>query len=100
MSIRRDNPEAWAEIVSAVRSMVGDWSEDQIASVISKVRAPSPDELLDAFDRVFEWCAAAQRSGNDEAIATVELWQTPDLPIEILADENGVLHRLNIEPSP
>lgn len=88
----------WAEMVAAVRKTVGDWSEDQIAAVMRKVRASSPDDVLPAIGLVFDWCAAAQRSGDEEAIATIELWQIPDLPIEIFADENGVSHRLDVDP--
>jgi len=94
MSLRKDNPAIWAEMVAALRETVGNWSEDEIASVISKVRAASPDELLNAIGRVFEYCAAAQRSGDEEAIATVEIWQMHDMPIAIYADDDGVRHAL------
>ena len=93
-SLRQDHPELWAEMVSTIQERVGPWTEDQIAAVISKVRAKNPDDLLEAIDRVFDWCAAAQRSGNDEAVATVEVWQTVGLPIEIMADDSGVTHKL------
>lgn len=93
-SLRRDNPELWAEMVATIREIVGPWTEDQIAAVMSKVRAKNPDDLLETIGRVFDWCAAAQRSGDEEAIATVELWQTPDFPIEIAIGADGVTHRL------
>ena len=89
MSMRRDHPEMWAELVAAAREIVGDWTEDQIAAVMRKVRSPSPDLLLDHIDAVLRWCAAAQDSGNEEAIATVEIWQMPDLPIQITVNEDG-----------
>ena len=96
LRLRQDNPELWAEIIAVVREIVGDWTEDQIAEVMRKVRADPPDQLREAFDRVFAYCAAAQRIGDDEAIATIELWQMRDLPIVIFADENGVRHRLDV----
>lgn len=98
MSLRKDNPELWAHMVSILRGTVGDWSEDQIAAVISKVRASSPDEIPEAIGRVFDYCAAAMRSGDEEAIATVELWQMSGLPVVIYADESGVRHALDIDP--
>jgi len=97
-SLRKDNPVLWAEMVAVIRKTVGDWSEGQIVAVMSKVRASSPDDVLPSIGMVFDWCAAAQRSGDDEAIATVELWQTPDMPIAIFADENGVRHALDLDP--
>jgi hypothetical protein len=87
----------WAEIVAAARDVVGDWSEDQIAAVIRKVRASTPDDLMPSIGRVFDWCARAMRSGDGEAIATVELWQMPDMPIAIFADEDGVSHALDVD---
>jgi len=93
-SLRRDHPKLWAEFVGAIRETVGDWTDDQIAAVASKVRAPSADALLDSLSKVFVYCAAAMDSGDEEAIATVELWQMPELPSEIMADDNGVSHRL------
>lgn len=93
--IRRDHPELWADLVAAAREIVGDWTEDQIAAVMNKVRAPAADVLMDHIFHVLCWCAAAQRSGDEEAIATVEIWQM-DLPIEIFAaDDGGVTHRLD-----
>lgn len=91
MSIRRDHPEMWAELVAAAREIVGDWTEDQIAAVMRKVRSPSPDLLLDHIGTVLCWCAAAQESGDEEAVATVELWQMPDLPVRITVNEDGSL---------
>lgn len=84
-------------MVSAVRTIVGDWTDDEIAAVINKVRATTPEELPAAIGRVFEWCAAAQRSGDEEAIATVEIWQMPGFPIEIMVDGNDVIHRLAVD---
>lgn len=96
-SLRKDYPELWDQMVIKIREIVGDWSEDQIVAVISKVRAESPDDVLPSIGRVLDWCAAAQRSADDEAIATVELWQMEDMPIVIFADENGVTHSLDID---
>lgn len=93
-SLRRDNPELWAEMVATIRETVGPWTEDQIAAVMSKVRAKNPDDLLETIGRVFDWCAAAQRSGDVEAIATVEIWQTPDFPIEIMVGDEGIMHQI------
>lgn len=98
-SLRRDQPELWAKMVAEIRSVVGDWTEDQIASVIRKVRAADPDNLPDTIGRVFCYCAAAMESGDEEAIAAVELWQIPNMPIEIMADGNGISHRLSPDAS-
>lgn len=96
MSLRRDRPELWSRMVMTVRETVGDWSEDQIAAVISKVRADTPEDLIPALGHVLAWCAAAQSSGDEEAMATVELWQMPELPIVIFADADGVRHALDV----
>lgn len=97
-SLRRDEPGLWAELVRVVREEVGeDWSEDEIANLIGKVRASDPDRLLDALGRVVAWCAAAMKSGNEEAEAAVSLWRTlPADLIEIHVDEDGIIsHRIN-----
>lgn len=95
VSLRKDAPEVWVEFTSNIREVVGNWTDDQIAAVASKVQATSPDRLLDSIAEVFVYCAAALSSGNEEAIATVEIWQMKDLPIEIMVDEGGVSHRLS-----
>lgn len=98
VSLRRDEPVLWAEFVATIRETVGDWSEDQIAAVANKVRSASPDELPTAIYMVFEWCAAATRSGDEEAIATVEIWQMSEAPVIIFADETGgVRHALDVD---
>lgn len=96
--MRQTNPELWAEIANAAREIVGDWDDDQIAAVLSKVRAPDPDTLLERIGAVLAWCAAAQDSGNEEAEATVELWQMPGFPIRITVDADGsISHALDVE---
>lgn len=94
-SLRKDNPALWAEFTAHIREVVGDWTDDQIAAVASKVRASSPAALMDSIAEVFVYCAAAMRSGDEEAIAAVELWQIKEMPIEIMVDESGVSHRLS-----
>lgn len=98
MSMRRDHPEMWAELVAAAREIVGrDWTEDQIAAVMNKVRAPSPDVLMDHIGHVLCWCAAATKSGDDEAVATVEIWQMPDMPVRIAVGDDGrISHALDV----
>lgn len=99
MSMRRDHPDLWAGIVRVAREIVGPaWTEDQIAAVMRKVQAPSPDLLMDHICHVLCWCAAAQESGNEEAIATVEIWQTPDMPVRItVGDDGSVSHALDVD---
>lgn len=95
MGIRTDNPELWADMVKAARETVGDWTEDEIANVMNKVRAPSADLVLDHIGHVLAWCAAAQKSDDEDAQACVELWQMDGLPIEITVGLDGrVSHRL------
>ena len=99
MSMRRDHPEMWAELVAAAREIIGDdWTEDQIAAVMNKVRAPSPDVLLDHIEAVLVWCAAALRSGDDENVAIVEIWQMPRMPVRITVGDDGrISHELDVE---
>jgi len=94
-SLRKDNPALWADFAATIRETVGDWTDDQIASVAGKIRATSPDHLLDSISAVFVYCAAAMESGDEEAIATVDLWKTPEMPIEIMVDGTDVSHRLS-----
>lgn len=97
MSVRRDHPEVWAELVEAAREIVGpEWSEDQIAAVMRKVQAPSPDVLLDHIAHVLAWCAGALKSGDEENIATVEIWQMPNLPVRITVEDGKVYHALDV----
>ena len=91
-SLRKDNPALWAEFTAHVRDVVGDWTDDQIAAVASKVRAKSPEALMDSIAEVFVYCGAALKSGDEEAIAAVELWQMPELPIEIEIIDGKVYH--------
>ena len=101
MSIRKDLPDLWADIVRVARDTVGkNWTEDQIANVMRKVIAPSPDLLLDHIGTVLAWCAAALKSRDDEAVACVELWQMDGLPVQIMVGEDGsVSHRLEPDVS-
>ena len=96
-SIRADNPELWRGIVATARSIVGGWTEDEIASVMSKVVAKDADDLLDHIAMVFMWCASAQKSNDAEAVATVDLWKTlPHGVLEISVDaDGGITHRIN-----
>lgn len=98
MSMRRDHPEMWAELVALAREIVGpDWTEDQIAAVIGKVHAPSVEVLLDHIWHVLACCAAALSSADDEAIATVEIWQMPNMPVRIMVSDDGrVSHALDV----
>lgn len=85
---------------AVVRETVGDWTDDQIAAVTGKVRSTSPERLLEDLSAVFAYCALAQKSGDPVAIATVELWQHPKLPIEIMVNDDGsVSHRLDPDVS-
>lgn len=96
MGMRQDHPEMWAELVSVAREIVGpDWTEDQIAGVMNKVHAPSPDVLLDHIGHVLAWCAAAIESGDEENIATVEIWQMPGLPVRITVERGQIMHALD-----
>ena len=94
-SLRKDNPALWGEFTAHIREVVGDWTDDQIAAVASKVRAVSPDALMSSIAEVFVHCAAAMESGDEEAIAAVELWQMPELPIEIEIIDGKVYHRIS-----
>jgi len=97
MGLRNDAPELWRGIVGWCREIGIDWPEDDIAAVIGKVRAPRPDDLPEAIGRVLEWCRAAERQNNAEAIAHADLWRM-DLPIEITVGPGGeITHRLNPE---
>ena len=91
---RKDNPALWAEFTAHIRDVVGDWTDDQIAAVASKVLARSPGALMDSIAEVFVYCGAALKSGDEEAVATVELWQMPELPIEIEIIDGKIYHRL------
>ena len=98
ISLRMQRPDLWAEVVRTAREIVGDgWSEDEIASVMGKVVAPSPDVLMDHIGHVLCWCAGAEQSDDEEAQATVSLWKTlPVGLIEITVDEDGRLsHRIS-----
>ena len=94
-SLRKDNPALWGEFTAHIRDVVGDWTDDQIAAVASKVRARSPGALMDGIAEVFVYCGAALKSGDEEAIAVVELWQMPELPIEIEIIDGKVYHRIS-----
>ena len=94
MTSLRSDSALWREFTAAARSVVGEWTDDQIAAVMKKVRGKSPDDLLESISQVFVYCGAAMKSGNEEAIATVELWQMADLPIEIMVEDGKVSHRL------
>ena len=74
MTSLRSDSALWREFTAAARSVVGEWTDDQIAAVMKKVRGKSPDDLLESISQVFVYCGAAMKSGNEEAIATVELW--------------------------
>lgn len=93
ISLRSDSA-LWREFTAAVRSVVGEWTDDQIAAVMKKVRGKSPGDLLESINQVFAYCGAAMRSGDEEAIATVELWQMADFPVEIMVEDGEVSHRL------
>lgn len=95
-SLREDAPGLWAEIIAWCRDIGIDWPEDDIAAVIGKVISPTPDRIPDDIDRVMAWCRAAEKSGDDEAEATVEVWrQTPRDLIEItVGDDGAVSHRI------
>lgn len=97
--IRTDAPDTWAEMMRACREDIGlsDWSDDDIAAVMRKVIAPSPDLVLEHIACVLQWCAEAERIGGDTMeTATVDLWKHPDLPIEIMVDDDGAIsHRLD-----
>lgn len=89
--------ELWTELVGWCREIGIDWPEDDIASVIGKVHAPTPDDLPDTIGRVLEWCRAAETRGSDDDKAAVDLWrQLPRDLIEItLADDGCIQHRIN-----
>mgnify|MGYP001477462674 CR=1 FL=1 len=59
-SLRKDNPALWAEFTAHIRDVVGDWTDDQIAAVASKVRARSPGALMDSIAEVFVYCGAVE----------------------------------------
>ena len=85
-------PDLWAEIVCWTRDKVGlDWTEDQIATVVSKVCAPSPKLLPKHIGHVLRWCKAAQDGpeADDQTRAIVALWLNPALPIVVTVDEDG-----------
>lgn len=96
-SLRRDHPALWAEIVRIARQDgVADWTEDEIAHLIAKVRAPDPDKLIEALGHVICWAGAAMRSDDEDAQATVSLWVMDGPPIEIHVGEDGaVYHRID-----
>ena len=97
----RDTP-LWAEIVAWARAEAGiDWPEDDLAAVVGKIHAPTPDTLPDVIGTVLLWCGAAERSDDEEAQATVEIWrQLPADTIEITMSEDGrVQHRINPDVS-
>lgn len=92
----RDNSELWADMAAAIRDIVGNWTDDEIAAVIRKVHSPTPDALLDDLGQVFAWCAAAQELGEDsEEAAAVGLWQHPALPIVITVRDGQVFHQID-----
>lgn len=97
MNLRQDAPELWAEIVRIAREEgVAEWTEDEIANLLRKVRAKDPDALIEAMGHVIHWCGAAMRSGDEDAMATVSLWTMAGLPIEIEVGADGaVYHRLD-----
>lgn len=97
LSLRQHAPELWADLVGWCREIGIDWPEDDIALVIGRVHAPTPEDLPDTIGRVLQWCRAAEASDDEEAQATVSLWRTmPRDLIEItLADDGRVQHRLN-----
>jgi len=95
--IREVAPDLWRGIVGWCREIGIDWPEDDIASVVSKVRAETPDDLPDLIGMTLAWCREAERIGGDtEEMATVDLWRNPDLPIQIVRGEDGGLaHRID-----
>jgi hypothetical protein len=98
MTLRNDAPDLWTSIVGWCREIGIDWPEDEIAAVIGKVRAKTPDDIPDAIVRVMQWCREAERIGGDtDEVATVSLWRTlPTDLIEITISADGrIQHRLN-----
>lgn len=100
MSLREAAPDLWANILRICREQVGDWTEDEIAAVIGKIRTPNREDMPDAIGYVMMWCSEAQNILDSEESATVDLWKMPFLPIEILVEPDGdgffsVSHRIN-----
>lgn len=96
----KDLAAQWAEILSAAREIVVGWTDEQIISVMGKVRADSPDLLFGHIGEVLAWCAAAQEHGDEEDKACVDLWQMDGMPIEICVGSDGrIAHRLDPEVS-
>ena len=88
--------DVYATLFGTLREVVGPWSDEELRAVLEKVESKTRDGVLDAVASVFEWCSRAQRSGDAEAVATVDLWKTPGLPIIVsVDDEGGVVHRLD-----
>lgn len=87
------------QLLAAAREIVGDdWADDQILNVVRKVRSESPDELMDHIASVLAWCAAALTSGDDEAVAAVEIWQMDGMPAVItVGPDGGIFHALEAD---
>ncbi|MFP1644019.1 hypothetical protein [Pontitalea aquivivens] len=86
-SLRRDAPDLWRDIVGWCREIGIDWPEDEIANVIGKIHARTPDALPDTIGRVLEWCCAAESSDDEEIAAVVSLWrELPNRPDHDHAD--------------
>jgi hypothetical protein len=99
-ALRKHLPDFWAEVVRVARDEIGlaAWTEDQIETVLRKLRVPSPDVMPDHIGHVLCWCKAAQDGpeADDETRATVDLWLHPDLPIVITVGDDGRIgHRID-----
>jgi len=99
LTLRTGLPDLWADIVRITRDEIGlDWTEDQIAIVIAKIRAPTPDLMPDCIGHVLLWCKAAQDGpqADDETRTTVDLWLHPQLPVVITVGDDGrVAHQID-----
>lgn len=97
LRVRNDAPELWAQIVRCCRDLGIDWSEDEIANVIGKIFAPTPDDLPETIGKVLDWCARVERDhGDTDDRAVVALWrQLPANLIEITIEGDRIMHRLN-----
>lgn len=92
------NSQLWLEIVQWARDDAGlDWPENDLANVIGKIHAPTPDELPETIAKVLLWCAAAERIGDEESKATVDIWR--QMPVDLIeitvASDGRVQHRLS-----
>jgi hypothetical protein len=99
-ALRKHFPDLWADVLRVARDEIGlaAWTEDQIATVLRKIRVPSPDVMPDHVGHVLRWCKAAQDGpeADDETRATVDLWLNPDLPIVITVGDGGrIAHRID-----